>query len=104
MRAHDRYGLKLVRADLRNICEMIQENKGEFIHQQENKNTLWWLDYNGTRVKVVISADFYSVITFLPPFTKSEKAAQRKARKKEKKRRVKAVYRQGKRVLGSAAA
>ncbi len=93
----DRYGLALDTVDLNDICRDIQENKGEFIEQNPDGNTLWWLDVKGVRCRLVISADFYDVVTFLPPFEKSAKHKLRKFRKvmKKRARMRRVVYKHG---------
>lgn len=94
-RAKDRYNLDLTLRDLIAVCKMIQQNAGEFIRKQDDGSTVWYLDYTGVRTRVVISADFYSVITFLPLHDKGEKYMARLRRKRVSKRRKKALYKRG---------
>lgn len=66
MRAKERYGLNMDVDDLKRICRMIQRNDGKLDRQNEDKTTVWFLTYRETPMRVVISPDFYKVITFLP--------------------------------------
>ena len=90
LRAQDRYGIDLTVDDLNTITQLIQSNHGEFIRQDSDKKTHWWLEYKGIRLRLLISADFYTVITVLPPFEKS-----RKPRPCAKKIRRKKIYDRG---------
>lgn len=67
-RAKERYGLDLVLDDLMKIAEDIQENRGTLIKIMPDKVTVWAIEVKGVLCKVVISADFHRVITFLPPY------------------------------------
>lgn len=66
-RALERYGLKLTLADLVKITHRVQNNDcTTFISMEPSGATQWFLEYKGVKVRVLISADFYRVITFLP--------------------------------------
>ncbi len=65
-RAKERYGLDLERRDLRNICRLIQNNQGKLDSRNPSGTTSWLLTYRETAMRVVISPDFYKVVTFLP--------------------------------------
>jgi hypothetical protein len=93
-RAKERYGLELTVADLRNICHIVQNNQAKLDKINANKTTTWFLNYNKTHVRVVISPDFYAVVTFIP----LTDAWRGKKKPTEKKRRRKKVYRGGRPV------
>ena len=87
-RASERYGLLLTVGDLKQICRIIQRNQATLDKINENKTTQWFLNYNHTPVRVVISPDFYTVVTFLP----LHDAWRGKQKSTEKKRRHKKIY------------
>jgi len=83
-RAQERYGLALDAEDLRRICEMVQNNKATLDRSKPWKpgylagTTVWFVRYKDVKLRVVVSSDFYSVVTFLP---KPEKKRARKRRR-----------------------
>lgn len=66
-RAYTRYGLKLGGPDLRDIVFRIQNNEGRLVAMLRDKKTAWAIEVQGKLCKIVMSADFYTVLTFLPP-------------------------------------
>lgn len=65
-RAKERYGLDLIPRDLSNICRMVQSNQAKLDARSPSGTTSWFLTYLDTPIRVVISPDFYKVVTFLP--------------------------------------
>jgi hypothetical protein len=65
-RAKDRYGLDLTGRDLGKIARMIQTNQGKLDKQHADGKTQWFLTYRDVPLRVVISQDFYKIITFIP--------------------------------------
>lgn len=88
-RAYDRYGLVLTADDLNTITQLIQSNHGELEWMNADQSMVWWITYKNTRLRLILTADFYTVITFLPPFMK-------KKRPKKKPRQIRrSIYSRG---------
>lgn len=73
-RALERYGLDLTMRDLVAITHAIQNNEGKLIeHYKDTGKSLWSLTYNDVPMRLVMSADLWKVITFVPLHRRSRK-------------------------------
>lgn len=68
-RAWQRYGTRLKWKDLNQIVHAIQNNEGKLLSHSPGETSEWLLTYKDVEYRVVISADFWTVVTFLPPVT-----------------------------------
>lgn len=84
-RALERYGLDLQPRHLVKICHIVQNNGAKLDRQNSDGTTQWFLEYMEKPVRVLISADFWTVVTFLPLHN----------RRKPKRVRKKRVYKAG---------
>lgn len=90
-RARERYGLDLDIDDLRKIVRRVQNNDGTMLSARLHEGlTSWDMRYKDTDIRVVISKDFWRVVTFVP-----------RERKPSVSRAKHAIYRNG-RVVGYA--
>lgn len=88
-RAYYRYGLVLERRDLGIITGMVQRNDGTKLDKiNENGTTQWFLTYKDVPVRIIMSKDFHTVITFLP-LEDMLTDAQNKRRRSRPRRRKK---------------
>lgn len=80
-RAKERYGLNLTVEHLEKITHIIQNNGGTFDKQHADGKTQWYVTYKNTPVRVLISKDFYRVITFLPLTDGMSRKSKRRRKK-----------------------
>lgn len=74
-RAAQRYGLVLNRGQLRQIVQLIQEERGVFLERQSLRVTLWQIEWEGRLCKVVYDSQRKNVVSFLPLGAKPEAPA-----------------------------
>lgn len=65
-RAYTRYGLKLDIRDLAALSAGIRRNEGALIERLHEGKSAWAIECKGIMCKIVMSADLYTVCTFLP--------------------------------------
>lgn len=70
-RAQERYGLNLTKEVRRNIRDKIRKNDGKFLERQSRRVTLWEVEYDCVKYKVVYDKLRGEIVTFLPNETTS---------------------------------
>jgi hypothetical protein len=71
IRALERYAIGLTNQGLDQAVKMIQKGKATFIERQSLRVTVWEMDIDGKRVRVVYDKLRKNLATFLPPSTVS---------------------------------
>ena len=66
-RAAERYDLALNKDARREIVQMIQTNKAEFVSKQSNNRSLWRVSYQDKSLNVVYDKQRSTLCTVLPP-------------------------------------
>lgn len=94
-RAYTRYGLKLDRHDLGATGAGIRRNEGKLIARLDEGKSVWEIEVKGVLCKIVMSADLYTIMTFLPaaydgPHDPSDRPRERAV----------SFYRAGKKLFG----
>jgi hypothetical protein len=64
-RALERYSIFCSLADLMEIRDLIQSQKGNLVERQSLRVTVWDVDYKGTEIRVVYDNVRKSIVTFL---------------------------------------
>lgn len=106
MRAKERYGIDFTPHDLSKIAKSIQRNEGTLDRSRpwtpgRSGRSVWFLEYQGHRLRVVMSPDFYSVVTFIPledawiVHRPQERTPPRKPPPRAKKKRRKKIWLNG---------
>lgn len=65
-RAQQRYGLTLNRQQMRELVAQIQNGKGIFLERQSLRVTLWRVEFEGRKCKVVYDSRRGVIVSFLP--------------------------------------
>lgn len=65
-RAAQRYGLVINRHIFRELIEQIQQKRAEFIETQSNRLSVYWVEYQDVRMKVVYDKQRKTLVTALP--------------------------------------
>jgi hypothetical protein len=65
-RALERYGLTLSNKDMAQVVDDIQQNRGRLLARLATGCSVWALTVKGVHTKLVVSADLWGVVTFLP--------------------------------------
>lgn len=65
-RAEERYGLNLNKHARREIVQMIQSNKAEFVAKESNNRSLWRVSYENQSLNVVYDRLRSTMCTVLP--------------------------------------
>lgn len=65
-RAKERYGLHLKEEDIKNIVNLIQKQKAEYILTESLRVTWWIVHYLGKELKVLYDKKRKTLITVLP--------------------------------------
>ena len=87
VRAKERFGLDLSRCDLSEIVHAIQNNEGKLLERGLRGGcSAWELEYDGVKMRVIMSADLWFVVTVMPLY----------APPKHRKRRQ--IWRKGQRI------
>lgn len=66
MRAAQRYDVWLSSDDVKSLVAQIQNGKAEFVDRQSNRVTLWIVEHQGTKIRVVYDKQRKSIVTCLP--------------------------------------
>lgn len=65
-RASLRYGFPLTKNDNLNIVRMIIDGKGRHLERQSNRVSVWEVEYNEQKMKVVYDRNRKVIVTCLP--------------------------------------
>lgn len=65
MRAFQRFGIKLDRNTHTQILSKIQTGQAVFISKQSNRVSLFWVDYNGMKLKIVYDKERKLIVTVM---------------------------------------
>lgn len=65
-RAQERYGVKLNKAAMAALIARIQSNRAKFVERQSNRITVWEVEHQSKRMRVVYDTKRGTIVTCLP--------------------------------------
>lgn len=65
MRAFQRFGIRLDENTHNQIIKKIQKGEAQFIEKQSNRISLFWVDYNEMKLKIVYDKERKLIVTVM---------------------------------------